>query len=517
MPDDHLTLVLGLDGATWDVLGPLLDAGDLPFIQSCIDAGVHGTNRTVLPHNTTPAWQAYARGVDPSKLGIYHFTPVEWDGRKLSTRFIDATDYAGTPIWRAVEASGRDAAVLNLHDTAPVDETANIMVSEHAVPDETHVRPDSIQPFVTPEPEIDPAMGDGEYFDALLGIIQSRFDLAERIITSGYRPDFLHLSIFYIDAIQHRFWGEPEVERAWKQIDESAAALIDATAGVYPRRTTVLVSDHGHTANKDRFYINNWLQREGYLVRRTTPDRFELLSALGLHRDRLERWSKQIGLYETARRLIPFRYRRAIPDSDGKRSGALGLASKLDAGRTLAFSPGADQLYFQPGLYPYGLVRRLRQLRHPVHGDRVFKRVVRGHRAYSDPDARTPDLLFEPNGYSVYYTMPASGAVWDHQLAEPRDPWRSVHTRDGIFAARGPAVRAGERVNCRLVDIAPTLLHAMDVPVPAGVDGQVLDIFTPGSGPAERAVVFEDYGASAGRDGDVSGKAERLRALGYLE
>lgn len=520
MTDDHLLLTIGLDGAAWDVLNPLIERGDLPFIESIVREGVHGTNRSVLPHNTTPAWQAFARGADPSGLGVYNFLPTRFDGETFTMgQPVDATDYGGTPFWRALGEHGREAAVLNLHDTAPVDDTPGVMVAEHALPDETHVRPESVQQFVTPEPAIDPDASDAEYLDTLLSIIRSRFDLAEDIIRAGYLPDWLHLSIFYIDAIQHRFWCEPELVRAWREIDTRGRVLSDLLTRVFDDVSVSILSDHGHTRQRDRFYINNWLERQGYLTRRHTSTPGERLARVGLHRDRLEWWADALGLTDWARRLVPERTRRAIPDADGQ-AGPTSLPAKIDATRTLAVSPGADQVYFAPGVYPYGLVQRLRDLRHPDHGRPVFNRVVRAHQEYGpdvDGDPSAPDLLLEPNGYEVYYTMPASGAVWDSQLAEPRARWRSVHTRRGIFAASGPHVRVGERVDCRLVDVAPTWLHALGVPVPERADGDVLDIFEPGSEPAERAVERQRYGEAAGRDGDVSGKAERLRALGYLE
>ena len=64
------SIVLGLDGANWDLLSPWLDAGDLPNIQSLRKNGTTADLESCLPPVTYPNWQCYSTGKIPGKLGI---------------------------------------------------------------------------------------------------------------------------------------------------------------------------------------------------------------------------------------------------------------------------------------------------------------------------------------------------------------------------------------------------------------------------------------------------------------
>jgi hypothetical protein len=101
----------------------------------------------------------------------------------------------------------------------------------------------------------------------------------------------------------------------------------------------------------------------------------------------------------------------------------------------------------------------------------------------------------------------------------------SGHAREGIFLARGPSFREGTIEGAALIDVAPTILHALGYRLPAAMDGSVLDVFSDGSGPAKNKPTYYEFVASeavtgVGIDGDDEREDEvkdRLRELGYLE
>ena len=82
----------------------------------------------------------------------------------------------------------------------------------------------------------------------------------------------------------------------------------------------------------------------------------------------------------------------------------------------------------------------------------------------------------------------------------------------------GPDIDVGATVTGGLTDIAPTILHAFDLPVPAHVDGDVLDVFAEDSPVSRRDVrVGEERYRNRERVDTVDGSAaDRLRNLGYL-
>ncbi len=85
--------VLGLDGATWDVLDPLFDLGLLPNLSRLRKHGSWGNLRSVFPPLSPVAWTAVMTGKNSGKHGVFEFleyrhNPLE--GRVNSSRAIQA-------------------------------------------------------------------------------------------------------------------------------------------------------------------------------------------------------------------------------------------------------------------------------------------------------------------------------------------------------------------------------------------------------------------------------------------
>ena len=63
----HKTRVfaLGLDGATFDLIEPWVQAGHLPALSRLMSSGSWGTLRSVIPPVTMPAWASFLTGLSP--------------------------------------------------------------------------------------------------------------------------------------------------------------------------------------------------------------------------------------------------------------------------------------------------------------------------------------------------------------------------------------------------------------------------------------------------------------------
>jgi len=68
------------------------------------------------------------------------------------------------------------------------------------------------------------------------------------------------------------------------------------------------------------------------------------------------------------------------------------------------------------------------------------------------------------------------------------------HRLNGIFLAYGPGIKKGYKIEgAKIYDIAPTILHIFDLPIPNDMDGRVLmEIFEPDSEFAKRKPVYVD-------------------------
>jgi hypothetical protein len=99
------------------------------------------------------------------------------------------------------------------------------------------------------------------------------------------------------------------------------------------------------------------------------------------------------------------------------------------------------------------------------------------------------------------------------------------HRMNGVFLAYGPHLGRGVQAHgATMVDVAPTLLHSIGLPVPDNMDGRVLtEVFEPDY-MALNSVRRESPLAASGTDGsegysdDERAEVEgRLAALGYIE
>src|SRR4029079_1651219 len=123
-----------------------------------------------------------------------------------------------------------------------------------------------------------------------------------------------------------------------------------------------------------------------------------------------------------------------------------------------------------------------------------------------------PDLLLEPaHLYSLTHAK---------TMVEPADWMVGDHRVEGVLAASGPEVDVARFPEvAHLVDLAPTILAAVEAPASVSHAGSVLSALV-GSGAAlsTSAEPAEDVRAGAGLDDfEAEEVEEHLRGLGYLE
>ena len=103
------TLIIGLDGATWDVIKPLAEEGKLPTLKKLMEEGVWDNLKSTIPPITGPAWFSLATGMNPGKLGVFDFLSRKDNTYKLYPA--SSRDFRGKAIWNYVSAGDVDKKV----------------------------------------------------------------------------------------------------------------------------------------------------------------------------------------------------------------------------------------------------------------------------------------------------------------------------------------------------------------------------------------------------------------------
>jgi predicted AlkP superfamily phosphohydrolase/phosphomutase len=521
------TIVLGLDGACWPLLEPWLQAGDLPTLAALRTEATWGPLASQLPPVTSPNWRCYATGRNPGKLGVFWWEIVDTQQRLI--RYPTSRDFATRPLWHDIATSGRRVAIINFPTGYPPEPIPNGYFTaggpgakdtgfafpttwEHTLRHQYKYR-------VHPADVFRSAAQVTDRLDHLLSLMQSRFHVAFDLLAQGV--DFLHLTIFYINVLQHFCYQQQPTRAGWQLIDRNLERLwqLANTHGY----NLFLMSDHGCAPVDTTFSINTWLAQEGFLRLKAAPGGARLRH-WGLDRQRLAGLARRTGLGPLLRRLLPAAVQRAIPNTDGTFAQEA-KGARIDWQNSLAIASGQGPIYIlrTPHDPEYETIRnaiaaKLAALHNPTTGQPVATRVWQREEVYQGPFlGRAPDLIFA-QGPGIH----TSGGVGSSQVFTPPTAWAADNVPQGLFLAWGPDFfPQGLVQGTRIVDLLPTVLHLMGLPLPDDVDGSVLQhLLTPRGAAAQRPVTFYPAESATCRrpeDEEDAALRTRLRQLGYLD
>ncbi|HEX2294756.1 MAG TPA: alkaline phosphatase family protein, partial [Actinomycetota bacterium] len=124
--------VIGLDGAAWHLLDPMIEAGAMPRLAALRERGAWGTLTSTVPTYTPPAWTSAATGVNPGRHGIYGF--IAGNAQSDRQELVHSGMIKAPTIWEVANEQGARAGVYNLPLTYPPRSLDGWMVSGMMTP-----------------------------------------------------------------------------------------------------------------------------------------------------------------------------------------------------------------------------------------------------------------------------------------------------------------------------------------------------------------------------------------------
>ncbi len=548
-------LVIGLDGVTFDLLGPWIQAGELPSLQKLLSQGAAGTLRTTLPPISSSSWSSFLTGVNPGKHGLVDFVYPGADSYKVS--MINAASRRTRALWNWLNDAGYKVGLLGIPTTYPTEPVDGFMISgflapgpesEWAYPAELkqELRAELGEFLLSPDERYRSSRWLDRFLDDLTASVENRTQAALYLMRN--KPWDLFAVVYWdTDMVQHETWRLLDPDHPRHDAGEAAAyrekilafhRKVDADVGrllseVDSDTLVVVMSDHGFGPVHSFFLTNNWLSSIGMLQFKRSPGTAfkRLLFRLGFTPLGMFRLAKALGM-ASLRRKVRFQ----------QKSGLLNRVflsfDDVDWARTRAFSIGSfGQVYVNlAGVRPQGivqpgqeyqelreqLVREALALRDPRTGEPLVERVYRREEIYSGPYiARTPDLIVQPRGWE--YMAFGHADFGSNRLVESIIGLSGHHRPDGVLILSGAGVKPGAQLEgASILDLAPTIMHAMNVPVPEDLDGRVLcEAFT-ASSPLGRPVTYspanlykDETSEPDFSDQDMEQVQEKLRGWGY--
>jgi len=526
------TLVIGLDAATWHIITPLLQRGEMPNIASLVESGASGTLRSTIPAMTPSAWTSIATGINPGKHGIYDFVAQNRNTYEIKPINLSSLDQPA--VWDIFNTYGSKVGFINFPLAFPPPKIKGFFVSgigtseheEYAFPktlwDSLKSRGYQIHPGFSSR------QGVKKYIEELKKITETQCEVC--VEQMGKIDCELYWIVFQgLDWIQHHFWdtkyrGENAVNLFYRYMDEIVGRLLRQTDKSW---NVIVLSDHGFRKIKANCYMNNLLEQWGYLKRIQRPAKNTKLGAGVLK----AMWKFGRKMPMVIKRAIPDKWSSVIRDRQNR---YLQLEKVIDWDQTQAFSYGyMGRIYIhQKNKYSRGIVEsatqysklceeiisRLRSLRDPSTGGLIVGDIFRKEDIYTGSKLEdAPDILFNTRDseYMVY------GDFSDKWLQKPHGRVAD-HAPEGIFICKAQKVTPCNKIEANAIDITPTLLYMHNLPVLADMDGRVLEeIFMP-SFTANKSIQKTEaisvsqktcLEPSERRDKEI---VKRLKDLGYM-
>lgn len=518
-------IVIALDGATWSLLKKLIIENKTPNLRKIVEKGVYGVLKSTIPPITGPAWVSFATGKNPGKHGCYDFSiPVK---RLDELHTISSKDIKTHTFYELLEQYGKNNILVNLPASTP-PRIKGIVIADllsfskqlwfpkeliHEIPELENYR-------LSPKGEI---MLNREVKKLVKDIVELesvRFNIAYKLFTKK-KWDFFFLLFSGTDWIQHVSYyqlinnGEHAGLTIFMEIDKYIGMVLNALQK--ENYSLFIMSDHGFNSYKGTFHVNDWLEAKRFLMREEKSE----TSTEYVHQVEKEMCkAKELGIQIQIPSFIlkiaeyfPFTHYvylklKKIFKFNIKKPNLFINLKKTYAYSTITGASNFSGIYINS--YPpfvNGIIKSREDY------EKVRKEII-------NKLASLPFITWARKKEEVYWgpyllsapdiILKSSKYVIDKSWNYPSRALRNEHHIDGIFIAYGPNFKRGAVLqNASILDIAPTILHIFDVPIPKDMDGKVLkEIFKENSILAKKDINYQETDYERKR---IKKRIEKLR------
>lgn len=559
MQNKKKVLVIGVDGATFDLIKPWVAQGKLPAFAKLIKEGSSGNLKSTPNTNSASAWASFATGNNPGKHGIIYFDELVFG--TYQKRYINSTFRKSKALWNYVSDAGRKVGVINVPMTFPAEEVNGIMI---AGVDSPGIWSKGFTFPVSFFKELQAAIGDytieadvphlikaGKKKSAvtsLLETIDKRY-AATKHLMKHYPWDLFIVVFTATDAAQHFFWadmdpahpGNDEKDRQnfgsvifqiYQRIDDVISRILE-NAG---NSSIVIMSDHGSGFNqRGAEYLNIWLNKIGLLSYKET-NKLEKNLVRGFEAiyhlvDRgFSRKAKQ--------RLV-----KILPGLREKVEAATHFQN-IDWNLTKAFSDGSrDEIWINlKGREPEGtvesgeeyerlrdyIIQELSECHDIKTGKKVTKRVFRREEIYTGKYVfKAPDIYVNWQREFVINGLQSRDHSLDFKQYKLIKPpiWSGGHRENGILIISGSRVKKNyELINSSIIDVTPTILYLLGLPIPKDISGRVIqeainNDYLRNHAPLYKSIETDSETAMEKdySDDEADKIKKKLKAMGYID
>ena len=495
-PPSAPVIVIGIDGGSWNAIEALWEQERLPNFRSLVREGVRAELKPVAAASPV-IWTSIATGVKPERHGITNFvvpTPAGDVPVSSKVRRVPA-------IWNMVSTVNRTVAALGWWASWPAETVNGVVVSDRAVR--------SLENAFFP-PEFGDTFAEIVAQDRQSMTESSHSSIAQQdralaaVATDLAQQDFDLVLVYFrnVDAESHPNWKyfqpqtfeqvDPDrlqdlsrrVPEAYEAVDRVIGELRAVAA---PETNFFVVSDHGFRAVKREQYrinmdLNRVLEHLGYLQ--------QVDNEVDWQRTRAASWDSAPGMRI---KLVRLGLSHREPFGPIEQEDMDRIRERLTA--------DLAQVTYQSGAPAF-------RVREPKN----------------DEKKRGSDLTVVIRQSEVSSSLEFRGESIPRAISSVHEITGSHDANtEGIFIAAGPDIDPDSAVDLvHSLDITPTLLYALSLPVAQDFDGRPqIELFRGDFRRRHPVQTIPSWGTRESGDA-ISSSAdeelmEELRALGYLD
>ncbi|MHA2275931.1 MAG: alkaline phosphatase family protein, partial [Candidatus Kariarchaeaceae archaeon] len=433
-------------------------------------------------------------GWNPAHHGIFQFVdPLQKTSTYISKER-DNTIFRGHTFWDLAGKAGRNSCVLFPHVGYPSWQVNGVMVTRAAQDMDVSIYPPDLkeQYNLGGLNSVKGLAGRNRqgYLDANRQLVERQLEINLQLMRQQ-RWDLFFTYWSALDLIQHQFWAHCDPDdptyvddNPFRNVIKDFYILHDRVIGqliseVEPETDILVISDHGHGMRPVKiFNINRLLLDNEFLFLKTSAHsrRTNLAKRLKNELTNFITRNELGGLASKILKLAPWTKQIYVStlNLDYERT----IAYITDMSGIKAYAYGGIQIAHQnlKGL-SYQVVRNavialLQDARDPSLGDTPIVKWAKPREAlYSGPYIdEFPDIVFELcQEYGAGWD--ASGPLFDVSLSHNLYPGSHIGS-NAVFILSGPQAARINRSPESLMDIAPTILDLLDLPIDNDLDGE---------------------------------------------
>jgi len=264
-------LIIGLDGLSPELLDSLVKQDVFSNIGALRSKGVYAELKSTFPPVSAPAWTSFATGVNPGKHGIFDFALPT--GSLTNLKAVTSKDIAVKTFYEILSEQGKKSILINLPVSWPPLTKQPTLTSlltqskELVFPSELKETYPILNNYrITPDQSFNNWK---KYIADVRNLERDRFECATSLIKTDW--DFFFILFSGTDWLFHHSYDKLVSGKAsrelidfLRELDSYAGKLIKESGG---QTRTFIISDHGFNVFTKSFAVNEWLVKEGFLVK----------------------------------------------------------------------------------------------------------------------------------------------------------------------------------------------------------------------------------------------------------